>query len=408
MVKTMARFVLLGLVVVAVVDQRGLTGRAQSSSQSRSMPVFQVDPTWPNLPNNWVVGIVSSVTVDRRDHVWILHRPRSVKEELKGRSAPPVLEFDADGRFVNAWGGAAEGYDWPDNEHGITVDYKDTVWIGGSGTVSTPTLRSDDMLLKFTLQGTFLKQFGARSQSSGNADTKNVNRPADIYVYAKTNEAFVADGYGNRRVIVLDADTGAFKRMWGAFGNAPDSEPPAGAPGATGGRGGRGRGGQAAPKLDTEGQGSEHFSNPVHSVKISNDGVVYVADRSNRRIQVFTPDGKYVTQAFINRAGPSDGSVAGFAFSPDPQQQFLYAADYGNSHVVVLNRKTLEVLYQFGTRSAKPGDFQGPHHIAADSKGNLYVAEVNPGNRAQKFLFKGMSSTPPPNALTPSQLSAAQ
>src|SRR6266704_673196 len=134
MVNTMARFVLLGLVVVAVVDQRELTSMAQSSSQSRSMPVFQVDPTWPNLPNNWVVGIVSSVTVDRRDHVWILHRPRSVKEELKSRSAPPVLEFDADGRFVNAWGGAAEGYDWPDNEHGITVDYKDIVWIGGSGT----------------------------------------------------------------------------------------------------------------------------------------------------------------------------------------------------------------------------------------------------------------------------------
>ena len=400
MVKTVVRLALLGLVVVAVVGQRQLTGVAQN--QAPGMPVFQVDPAWPNLPNNWVVGIVSSVTVDRRDHVWILHRPRSVKEELKSRSAPPVLEFDADGRFVNAWGGQAEGYDWPDNEHGITVDYKDIVWIGGSGFTATPSVRGDDMLLKFTLQGKFLKQIGARSQSSGNADSKNVNRPADIFVYAKTNEAFVADGYGNRRVIVFDADTGAFKRMWGAFGNAPDDAPPAGAAGGAG----RGRGGQPAPKLDTEGKGSEHFSNPVHSVKISNDGLVYVADRSNRRIQVFTPDGKYVTQAFINRAGPSDGSVAGFAFSPDPQQQFLYAADYGNSHVLVLNRKTLEVLYQFGTRSAKPGDFQGPHHIAADSKGNLYVAEVNPGNRAQKFLFKGMSPTPPPNALTPAQLSA--
>jgi len=406
--KTTVRVALLGLAAIGAVGQRGLVGVAQTSTQSPGMPVFEADPSWPKLPNNWVVGIVSSVTVDRRDHVWILHRPRSVKEELKSRSAPPVLEFDADGRFVNAWGGAAEGYDWPDNEHGITVDYKDIVWIGGSGTASTPTVRSDDMLLKFTLQGKFLKQIGARSQSSGNADTKNVNRPADIYVYAKTNEAFVADGYGNRRVIVLDADTGAFKRMWGAFGNAPDGEPPAGAPGAAGGRGGRGRGGQAAPKLDTEGQGSEHFGNPVHSVKISNDGVVYIADRSNRRIQVFTPDGKYVTQAFINRAGPSDGSVAGFAFSPDPQQQFLYAADYGNSHVVVLNRKTLEVLYQFGTRSAKPGDFQGPHHIAVDSKGNLYVADVAPGNRAQTFAFKGMSPTPPPNALTPAQLSVTQ
>lgn len=403
MLKTTLRYALLGLVVVATVGHRELVGVAQSSSQSLGMPIFQVDPAWPNLPNNWVVGIVSSVTVDKRDHVWLLHRPRSVKEELKSRSAPPVLEFDADGRFVNAWGGAAEGYDWPDNEHGITVDHKDIVWIGGSGLTSTPAVRTDDMLLKFTLQGKFLKQIGARSQSSGNADTKNVNRPADIFVYARTNEAFVADGYGNRRVVVFDADTGAFKRRWGAFGNAPDDLPPAGAPGG----GGRGRGGQP-PKLDTEGQGSERFGNPVHGIKISNDGLVYVADRSNRRVQVFTPDGKYVTQAFINRAGPSNDSVAGFAFSPDAQQQFLYVVDYGNSHVAVLNRKTLEVLYQFGTRSATPGDFQGPHHIAADSKGNLYVAEVNPGNRAQKFLFKGMSPTPPPNALTPAQLSAAQ
>jgi DNA-binding beta-propeller fold protein YncE len=393
---------LFGLVVAMTLGQFRLAGVAQSEGRSRSMPVFQVDPAWPKLPNNWVVGIVSSVSVDRRDHVWILHRPRSVQENLKSRAAPPVLEFDADGHFVNAWGGAAEGYDWPDNEHGISVDYKDNVWIGGSGFTATPALRVDDMLLKFTNRGKFLMQIGSRSQSSGNADTRNLNRSADTFVYAKTNEAFVADGYGNRRVIVFDADTGAFKRLWGAFGNAPDSEPPAGAAGG----GGRGRGQQAPPKLDTEGEGSPHFGNPVHGIKISNDGLLYLADRSNRRIQVFTPEGKYLTQAFINRAGPSDGSVAGFAFSPDPQQQFLYVADYGNSRVLVLDRKSLEVLYQFGTRSARPGDFQGPHHIASDSKGNLYVAEVNPGNRAQKFVFKGMSSTAPPNALTPAQLSA--
>jgi DNA-binding beta-propeller fold protein YncE len=141
-------------------------------------------------------------------------------------------------------------------------------------------------------------------------------------------------------------------------------------------------------------------------VKISNDGFVYVADRSNRRVQVFTPDGKYVTQVFINRAGPSNSSAAGLGFSPDAQQRFLYVADLGNSHVVVLDRKTLHVLYQFGVRGTKPGDFQSPHHLAVDSKGNLYTAEVNPGNRAQRFLFKGMSSTIPANALTASQLSS--
>jgi hypothetical protein len=386
MTKALLRYACVAATMLVLVGLHPMPGAAQAPAKPAGMPVFQVDPSWPKLPNNWVVGIVSAVTVDSRDHVWILQRPRTVAAELKDRAAPPVLEFDADGKFVQAWGGDGAGYDWPVTEHGITIDSKNRVWIGGSGV-------GDDALLTFTPQGKFLKQFGGEKKSAGNADTKNVNRSADIFMDAKNNEVYVADGYGNRRVIVLDADTGAFKRMWGAFGNPPDSDPPA-----------TGNGGAPGAKLDTDGDGSPHFGNPVHAVKLSKDNLVYVADRSNRRIQVFTPAGKYVTQVFINRAGPSAGSVAGLAFSPDPQQQFLYAADYGNSHVAVLDRKSLKILYQFGTRSAKPGDFQGPHHIAVDSKGNLYVAEVAPGNRAQKFLFMGMSPTPPPNALTAEQL----
>jgi hypothetical protein len=351
------------------------------AGQSRPMPVFQVDPSWPKLPNDWVLGIVSSVAVDRHDNVWILHRPRTVADTLKAHAAPPVLEFAPDGKFVNAWGGDGQGYEWPVTEHGITVDGKDVVWIGGSGI-------TDDMLLKFTTQGKFLKQFGARGKSTGNADQKNLNRSADVFIYQKTNEAFVADGYGDRRVIVFDADTGAFKRMWGAFGNPPDANPPSSSPAV------------APPARDTDGPGAPQFGNPVHAVKISTDGLLYVADRSNRRVQVFTPDGKYLTQVFINRSiAASNGTAAGLAFSPDPQQQFLYVADLGNSRIAVLDRKTLQVLYQFGSHGAAPGDFQTPHHLAVDSKGNLYTAEVNPGNRAQKFLFKGLSSTPPPNAL---------
>jgi len=378
--KSTRRLTRLGLVLAAAAGLWEVTGLAQGPSQR--VPVFEVDASWPKLPNHWVTGTVSSVNVDRHDHVWILHRPRSVPDNLKAQAAPPVLEFDAGGKFLNAWGGAEQGYDWPLTEHGITVDYQDVVWIGGSGV-------TDDMLLKFTTRGKFLKQFGMKGGSNGNADQVNVNRPADVFVYPKTNEAFVADGYGNRRVFVIDAETGAFKRMWGAFGNAPDSAPPSISAG----------GPPAPPQLDTEGLGSQAFSNPVHAIKISNDGLVYVADRSNRRVQVFTPDGKYMTQVFINRAGPSNSSAAGLGFSPDAQQQFLYVADLGNSHVVVLNRKTLQVLYQFGVRGTKPGDFQTPHHLAVDSKGNLYTAEVNPGNRAQRFLFKGLSATLPPNAI---------
>jgi DNA-binding beta-propeller fold protein YncE len=376
--------------------------QAQSSTTAKRVPVFEVDRAWPKLPNNWVVGHVASVAVDRRDHVFMLHRPNTIPEDRRSHAAPPVLEFDASGKFVNAWGGPGNGYDWPDSEHGIAVDYKDRVWIGGSAPIA-PSLRNldDDMLLTFDNKGKFLLQIGGRTASTGNADTKTVHQSADVFVWPNTNEAFVADGYGNRRVIVFDADTGAFKRMWGAFGNAPIDVPPAVRGGGAGSGGSAGGGRGAAPVLDTDGPGSQQFGGPVHAVKVSNDGLVYVADRPNRRVQVFTPEGKYVTQTFINRSGPSPQSAAGLAFSPDAQQQFLYVADYGNSHIAVLDRKSLQLLYQFGQRSEKPGDFQGLHHLAIDSKGNLYTGEVAPGARAQRFVFKGLSDALPPNGIAP-------
>ena len=391
----------IGMVAaIATLPARGV--QAQGGGPARPVPVFEVDPAWPKLPNNWVMGHVASVAVDRHDHVWMLHRPNTIPEDRRKNAAPPVLEFDAAGTFVKAWGGPGKGYDWPDSEHGIAVDYKDHVWIGGSAPVA-PSLRDldDDMLLKFDSKGKFLLQIGGRSVSKGNADTKTVHQSADVFVWPKTNEAFVADGYGNRRVIVFDADTGAYKRQWGAFSNTPIDAPPIAGPRAPA------RGNGPAPPLDTEGPGSPQFGGPVHAVKVSNDGLVYVADRPNRRVQVFTPDGKYLTQVFINRAGPSNGSAAGLAFSPDAQQQFLYVADYGNSHIAVLDRKSLQVLYQFGQRSPKPGDFQGLHHLAIDSKGNIYTGEVAPGARAQRFVFKGLANALPPNALTPPQLAPA-
>jgi DNA-binding beta-propeller fold protein YncE len=409
----------IGLAVVtAVTTLSNHDAQAQAPRTATRVPVFEVDRAWPKLPNNWVMGHVASVGVDRDDRVYLLHRPNTIPEERRKNAAPPVLVFDAAGNFVNAWGGPGQGFDWPDSEHGIAVDYKNNVWIGGSAPVA-PSLRNldDDMLLKFDNQGKFLLQIGGRTASKGNADTKTVHQSADVFVWPKTNEAFVADGYGNRRVIVFDADTGAFKRMWGAFGNTPIDVTPAprgGGAGAGGARAGganaggaaaapgggaRGGGGAAAAPTDMEGLGSGQFGGPVHAVKVSNDGLVYVADRPNRRVQVFTPEGKYVTQVFINRAGPSAQSAAGLAFSPDGQQQFLYVADYGNSHIAVVDRKSLQVLYQFGQRSEKPGDFQGLHHLAIDSKGNLYTGEVAPGARAQRFVYKGLSNTLPPNAM---------
>jgi hypothetical protein len=384
--------------------------RAAAAQAAGSVPVFEPDPSFPKLPNNWSLGNVAGLAVDRHDNVWIIHRPRTVAADKT--AAPPVLEFDATGKFLQAWGGEGAGYDWPDAEHNIFVDHKENVWISGSSPGGqSKTTRSDDMLLKFDNKGKFLLQVGGRSVSLGSKDPKSVNKPGDLFVSSRTNELYVADGYGNRRVIVFDADTGVFKRMWGAFGKPPEDDPDSGGRGASGGPAGvaTGRGRGAAPVvLDTEGDGSPKFASAVHGIVVSNDNIVYVADRNNRRVQTFTTQGRYLGQMFVNRSGPSPDSVSGFALSPDSKQAFLYIADFGNSHIVVVDRRKLEVLYQMGKRGAAPGEFQGLHHIVADSKGNLYTAEVAPGARVQRFSFKGMSSTLPPNALTAAELTAGR
>jgi len=403
------------LLLAAVVSQRGL-GQDAAAQGSKQMPVFQVDAAFfKPLPNNWVTGQGSAVAVDTHDHVWVFHRPRYVPADKK--AAPPVLEFDATGKFVQGWGGPADGYEWFDQEHGIYVDDRDNVWLTGSArpALAGPgdrVLRSDNMVLKFTNKGKLVRQIGHRDQSTGNNDTMNVYSSTDLSVYPRTNEVFVADGYINRRVIVFDATTGAFKRMWGAFGNAPMDPPdmltnartpprPRGTgPAGDAARGaGRGRANQQAP--EPAGPGPQQFVGPVHSAKVSSDGFVYVADRGGNRLQVFTIDGKYVKQTSLE-------SPSGFALSSDPQQRFVYVAQYGISSIAVLDRQTLELLYQFGMRSEGPGQFRGPHELSVDSKGNLYVAEVEPGNRVQKFAFKGLSATPPPNAVPALSRTAAR
>ena len=398
---------ILVLTIVAVQRMPAQSGSAQTSPQ---VPLFQVDPTWLKVPPNWALGQGSAVAVDKHDNVWILHRPRYVGrlyEKQAGKTAaPPVLEFDANGKFLQAWGGPGEGYEWPDQEHGIYIDDKDNVWIGGSArpALAGPgpgNLRSDNMLLKFTNKGKFLMQIGHRDQSTGNNDTKNLYSPTDVFLYAKTNEVFVSDGYINRRVVVFDADTGAFKRMWGAFGNVPTDSPNQLKNARTPNRNPGERedtapptAGRVTPRPPETGSGPDQF-NTVHSLKVSKDGLVYVADRANKRVQVFKIDGTYLTQAFINRDGQAN-TACGIALSPDPEQRFLYVADFGNAHIVVMDRKSLQVLYQFSDNSGTQGNFmvRGPHHIAIDSKGNLYTAEAHPGNRVQKFVFKGLGTIP--------------
>ncbi len=393
---TVAPLLALGL---ASLHQPALAQTVRKSA--REIPRFQVDPSWPKIPNGWTLGQVASAAADADDNIWILHRPRVVRPDQK--TGPPVMEFDAAGNYLQGWGGAANavGYDWPQSEHGIYVDYKGYVWVGGSG--------NDDQILKFTKSGKFVMQIGHGGHKKSNQDTENLWKPADVFVYPKTNEVFVADGYGNKRIIVFDADTGAYKRMWGAFGKTPmDTPVPAAAEeglrAAAPQRGGRADLTRVpAKELDPSDPGPPQF-NTVHGVKVSNDGLVYVSDRGGKRVQVFTIDGKYLKQVWIDRwceaprgsnlfCGSGD-TAASTAFSADPGQRFLYVASRSPARVWVFDRKTLEPLDSFGRPGVAPGEFYVLHHMTADSKGNLYVSEVEDGRRVQKFVFKGVSMVP--------------
>jgi len=381
----LASSVAVALAAGAVTIMKSEAAPAPAAKAAREAPRFEVDPTWPKLPPRYVFGQVSSVSIDDQGHAWVLQRPSSVRADQKDKAAPPVIEFDEQGNFIQAWGGPGPGYDWPEVEHGIYADPKGNVWIGGNG----PT---DHHLVKFTKQGKFLMQLGKKGASKGNADTANVKGAADTFVHTSTNELFVADGYGNRRVIVFDADTGAFKRMWGAFGNKPVDEVPEPPKVAEDRR-------IPAKELTDSNRGPEQFITPVHATRVSKDNFVYVSDRGGKRIQVFTLDGKYVTQRFIDRycEVPHCGNgqtVASTAFSHDPEQRFLYVASRSPARVWILDRKTLEPLDSFGRPGVMPGEFYVMHHMNVDSKGNLYVTEVQDGKRVQKFEFKGIAPLP--------------
>jgi hypothetical protein len=319
-----------------------------------------------------------------------------------------VLCFDEQGNLLKSWGGSdGDGYVWPNSNHGIFVDYKGNVWIGGNGRGTPPgggrgaagrgaaatpaparaggtedesqpaagrgrgpATVHDSMVMKFTQDGKFLMQIGKSGAKLDSNDTTNLGLPAKLYVDPKTNELYVADGYGNKRVIVFDAETGTYKRHWGAYGEKPDdtnlgpynpSDPPA-----------------------------KQFRNPVHCAELSNDGNLYVCDRPNDRIQVFKPDGKFVKEKILYKDTLGDGSVWDIAFSRDPQQKFIFLSDGANEKVHILLRDTLQTLTSFGDGGRQPGQFYAVHSISIDSKGNLYTTETYRGQRVQKFVYKGM------------------
>ena len=369
----------LALIGTLGVGQSLVERTAVAQSQDEvDAPMFEVDPLWPKpLPNHWVMGMTIGVAVDATDHVFIVHRPGSVSAgespAANGNArecceaAPPILEFDPDGNLVGSWGGPGQGYEWPESNHGLAFDHKGNIWIGGNGA-------NDAHILKFTRDGRFLAQFGKAGANAGSNDTENFGRVAKVFIDALENEVYVADGYLNKRVAVLDADSGEFKRHWGAYGNRPDDTD-------------LGRYDPAAPP-------AQQFRNPVHCSELSVDRLLYVCDRVNDRIQVFRPDGTFVKEQFVEKQTMAGGSVWDIAFSRDQWQTYLYLADGVNQRIHILRRDTLEILTSFGDGGRQPGQFYGAHSIATDSRGNIYTTETFEGRRVQKFVYKGIGSVP--------------
>jgi DNA-binding beta-propeller fold protein YncE len=355
------------------VLQRAATAQTKAGVQA---PRFEVDPMWPDpLPNHWVMGNVIGVGVDKNDHVYIIHRGGSLEpKEIYAAAtppaaecclvAPPVIEFDANGKFVRAWGGPGQGFEWPESNHGITPDTKGNLFIGGNG-------GNDGHILKFTTQGKFVKQFGFAYAGAGSNDMWAFNKVAKVSLDEGANEAYVADGYGNHRVAVIDMDTGKIKRYWGAYGNKPDDT--------------------NLGNYNPDAPLAQQFRTPVHCAEPSNDGMIYVCDRPNDRIQVFTKDGKFVKETQVAKNTRGDGSVWDIAFSKDPAQKYFYLADGANEKIHVFDRLSLTELTSFGDGGRQPGQFYAVHSIATDSKGNVYVTETYRGQRLQKFVYKGLA-----------------
>lgn len=378
----------VGIVLLAVLA--GFYGwRRDVAAQGAAVqaPYFEVDPLWPKpLPNHWLIGSAIGVSVDDRNHVWIVHRPDTLVDNEVGldlkpprgvccAAAPPILEFDAAGTLVGHWGGPGAGYEWPASNHGIFADHKGNIWIGGNG-------QQDSQVLKFTRQGKFLMQVGKSGVRRGeethegvswvgnSADPNAFGRVAKIFVDPRENEAYLADGYLNKRVAVIDADSGQMKRFWGAYGNKPDDA----------------RSGDYDPNAPP----AQQYRNPVHCADMSIDRLIYVCDRVNNRLQVFRPDGTFVKEATLAKSTLGAGAVWDIAFSRDPQQAFLYVADGLNMRIHVLRRDSLEELTSFGDGGRQPGQFFGVHSIASDSQGNIYTTETYEGKRLQKFVYRGL------------------
>jgi hypothetical protein len=399
-----------GLLLAAAASGFGPSAlRPKLAAQDRAAvqaPIFEVDPFWPKpLPNHWNLGAAVGVWVDAQDHIWMVHRGNN-QDTIKGlemkppfsevccATAPRVLEFDQGGHLLRHWSPGPND-PWMDQEHGIYIDHNENVWLAGGG-------GADSQILKYSKDGKFIMQVGKKGARlrSGDArprindanslDMESFGQPTKVIVDPKTNEAYVSDGYVNHRVVVMDADTGQFKRIWGAYGNKPDDTPVLGPLNPHRGRANAAQPADRGAAHDPSAPPQQQFRNPVHCVVLAKDDLLYVCDRQGDRLQVFTRDGKFVKEKLILPNTMNAGSVWDVALSADPQQTYLYVADGENSLIHILRRDTLEILTAFGEGGRQPGQWHGVHNIATDSQGNIYTTETYEGKRIQKFVYKGV------------------
>lgn len=367
-------FSALVLSTVALLGFESVASGQGSGAAVKGVPTFKVDASWPlDMPNNWIMSVVTGVFVDAKQHVWVTHLPEQLtEEELYAEqkppmgtccfAAPPVLEFDEKGKLVQGWGQGSKDdtSNWPRNPHGIFVDHNDFVWVG---------TYMHHRVMKFTRDGKLVMTIGQYDKNGGSNDTTLLGGPAGIWVDPKTNEVFIADGYRNRRVIVFDGATGKYLRHWGAYGEKPDDTE------------------KFDPKTMVNGAVPKQFST-VHGITGSKDGKLYVADRRGNRIQVFTEQGKFLAEKIIAPATLSSGSAFVPVLSPDPQQQWLYVADGTNHKIWILRRSDLEIVGSFGRGGHQAGQMIRPHGMSIDNQGNLYVGEASYGRRVQKFVLQ--------------------
>ena len=363
-----------------------LAACAQTPPGGSELPTFRVDPSWPKplaeeQGVQLVLGQVAGIAVNERNgHVWLVHRPGTLLPDewnaKEGKpvthrcckSAPAVIEYDAAGNYVRGWtasaasgGPSGPGFEWPRSEHGIYIDPEGNVWLAGNA-------NEDNQILKFTPEGKFLLQIGRAGKSEGSNSRTQLGRPAHMVLSG--DELFVADGYGNRRIVVFDAKTGAYKRHWGAYGTATPTD-------------------DKLPPYDPAQPLSRSFGNPVHCVRIANDGLVYVCDRVNNRIQVFDRGGKFRHEFRVEVQTLANGSVWDMVLSHDPAQKYLYVADGANGRIYIVRRSDGQVLGAFGRTGRMAGEFKWIHNIAIDRDGNLFTSEVGFGRRVQKFVRTG-------------------